>query len=169
MTNYYLSSPTIDQNDVLEEYFSFITLDHQNDNMNPEIFEKLDAIYEEPEALRYYYKIVFSMCLKLIVLHKFENGELTQEEFDQQSKKPSEKNLMEPYGLSYLQYRALKDAKGTGPNMLTLKRTVDRLGYSFDKILYSEKVIKVVSDELEKIKNKNRVMNGLGLDIKPKK
>ncbi|GLU56488.1 hypothetical protein Dfri01_59490 [Dyadobacter frigoris] len=168
MTNKFLTSPIIEQINVFEEIFSS-TLESYNEDMDQDIFDKLDEIYKEPEALKFFNKIVFTMCLKLIVLGKHNRGEFTKEEFERQSEKPSEKNLMEPYGLSYLQYRALKEGKGTGPNMMTLKRAVDRSGYKFDKVYYSEQVINIVFAELEKIKKKNQVMSGFGIDIKSKK
>ncbi|WP_373515357.1 hypothetical protein, partial [Persicitalea sp.] len=89
---------------------------------NPEIHRKLDEIYSEQEAIAFFNKLVFSLCLQLIVAAKRERGELTAEEADQMSKKPSEKMLLEPYGLSYIQYRALKDGKGTAANIMTFKR-----------------------------------------------
>lgn len=128
---------------------------------NPEIHEKLDEIYSEPEAVAFFNKLVFSLCLQLIVLAKRESGELTAEEADRMYKKPSEKMLLEPYGISYLQYRALKEGKGTGPIMMTFKRAVERNGYDFDKLYYSEELINMALEKLGEIKKQKQALNAM--------
>lgn len=128
---------------------------------NPEIHRKLDEIYSEQEAIAFFNKLVFSLCLQLIVAAKRERGELTAEEADQMSKKPSEKMLLEPYGLSYIQYRALKDGKGTAANIMTFKRIVERNGYDFDKLYYSEELVNLALSKLEEIKKQNQTLSSI--------
>ncbi len=128
---------------------------------NPEIHRKLDEIYSEQEAVAFFNKLVFSLCLQLIVAAKRERGELTAEEADQMSKKPSEKMLLEPYGLSYIQFRALKDGKGTAANIMTFKRAVERNGYDFDKLYYSEELVNLALSKLEEIKKQNQTLNSI--------
>lgn len=128
---------------------------------NPEIHRKLDEIYTEQEAVAFFNKLVFSLCLQLIVAAKRERGELTAEETDQMSKKPSEKMLLEPYGLSYIQYRALKEGKGTAANIMAFKRAVERNGYDFDKLYYSEELINLAMSKLEEIKKQNQTLSSI--------
>lgn len=132
---------------------------------NPEIHRKLDEIYSDQEALSFFNKLVFSLCLQLIAVAKRERGELTLEEADRMYKKPSEKTLLEPYGISYLQYQALKDGKGTAPTMMTFKRAVERNGYDFDKLYYSEELINMALDKLQDIKSHNQALNAMKANL----
>lgn len=115
---------------------------------NPEIHRKLDEIYSEPAAVAFFNKLVFSLCLQLIVVAKRERGELTEEEAERMYQRPSEQQLLEPYGISYQQFQALKEGKGTAVSMMNFKRVVERNGYDFDKLYYSEELIDMA---LEKV------------------
>ncbi|HEV7347405.1 hypothetical protein [Telluribacter sp.] len=132
---------------------------------NPEIHRNLDEIYSDQEALSFFNKLVFSLCLQLIAVAKRESGELTAEEADRMYKKPSEKILLEPYGISYLQYQALKDGKGTAPTMMTFKRAVERNGYDFDKLYYSEELINMALDKLRDIRTHNQTLNAMKANL----
>ena len=68
---------------------------------------------------------------------------------------------MEPYGLSYIQYRALKDGKGTAANIMTFKRAVERNGYDFDKLYYSEELVNLALSKLEEIRKQNQTLSSI--------
>lgn len=153
--------PTV--HELIDDFENFLSDSLQKANMDykPEIFDKLDEIYKYPDALEFYNTLVFSFCLKTIILSKKEKGEISDDEFEDMLEKPSVALLLEPHGISYLQYKALKEAKGTAPAMMTFKRAVDRTGYSFDKFLYSEKIINLAIDELDRIKKKNQLLGDI--------
>ena len=104
------------------------------------IHKKLDAIYADPEALSHFMQQIMTVAMQGLVYVKYQNKEITPEEYKEWSKKPPIK-MLEEYGITYQQYRSLLAGKGTYATGVTFQRIMERHGFNYYKLFYSEKII----------------------------
>lgn len=116
---------------------------------NEHIHSMLDQIFDDPEALSHFNHQLISVCMQALVADMMKNGKMTEQEFQEQSKRPSPR-ILEPYGVTYQQYRALLSGNGTYKTYITFKRILERNGFDFEKLFYSEKLIKIAYAIIER-------------------
>jgi hypothetical protein len=113
------------------------------------IHSMLDQIFDDPDALSHFNHQLISVCLQALVADMMKNGKMSEQEFQEQSKRPSPK-ILEQYGVTYQQYRALLSGNGTYKTYITFKRILERNGFDFEKLFYSEKLIKIAYEVIER-------------------
>lgn len=106
------------------------------------LHKKLDEIYADPEALSHFMQQIVSVAMQGLVYVKFQNNEISEEEYKEWMNKPPIK-MLEEYGISYQQYRSLIAGKGTYATGVTFQRAMERNGFNYYKLFYSEKLIDI--------------------------
>jgi hypothetical protein len=106
------------------------------------IHSMLDQIFDDAEALSHFNHQLISVCMQALLADMMKNGKITEQEYQEQSKRPSPK-ILEPYHVTYQQYRALLSGNGTYKTYITFKRILERNGFDFEKLFYSEKLIRI--------------------------
>tara|TARA_R110002124_G_scaffold235529_2_gene400825 strand:- start:1742 stop:2131 length:390 start_codon:yes stop_codon:yes gene_type:complete len=109
--------------------------------VSEELHKKLDEIFSDDECISHFYHQIVSICLQALVADKFKKGEMSEEEYQKWSLKPPAIKLLEPYGITYQQYNALLAGKGTSKTFVTFIRVMERHGFHFWRLFYSEKLI----------------------------